>query len=75
MLALFGVLENLPGLSIHADFVERLAALDREGIAEPAAALFLFKLLGGYGAGARFQRNGAGVVDFDLRRTGEFLPS
>jgi len=74
VLALFGVLENLSGLGIHADFVERLAALDREGIAKAAAAFFLFKLLGGCGAAARFQRNRTGFVYFDLRRTGVLLP-
>jgi len=62
VLALFGVLENLSGLRIHADFIERLAAFHPEGIAKAAAAFFLFKLLRGDGAGARFQRNGARVV-------------
>ena len=47
VLALFGVLEDLSGLRIHADFIERLAALHPEGIAKAAAAFFLFKLLRG----------------------------
>ena len=73
MLALFGVLEDLSGLRIHADFVERLAALHPEGIAKAAAAFFLFEFLRGDGARAGLQGNGTGVVYFYLRLRSELL--
>src|SRR5262249_583266 len=52
----------------------RLRRASCEGIAKAAAAFFLFKLLEGYGAAARFKRNRTGFVYFDLRRTGVLLP-
>ena len=73
MLALFGVLENLSGLRIDANFIARFAAFHPEGIAKAAAAFFLFKFLCGYGAGAGLQGNGTGVVYFYLRLRSELL--
>ena len=62
-------------LGIDANLISQTAALDVEGVAEPAASLLLLQLLIGDGAGTSLQCDCASLVDDDLGFNSQILAS